>query len=247
MSELCDPELLSGQHGYYLTVFESAIQCIADSDADRDLISAVARTSSSISRNSGMSPKSAMSAVENVKELVSLEEQSSDDDINAGRPVDSPLSTGHDSDEDVELFAGPKQHVAAVIDQDDLEDSPLFRTAISDSRLKKVPGRGHPGRTTVLLPASDDDDDDEQDAMSKSIAGQWMQAAETAFQRVSSAASVQSSGNSSEASDWRHSLMGSEPDSSAGEGDAVLSPPPRISSSDIAGAVDGESRDEMVQ
>lgn len=242
MSDLCDPELKSGQHGYYLTVFESAIQCIADSDPDRDLISAVARTSSSISRTSGMSPR--MTVVEHVEELVNLEEEfSEDDDIDAGRHADSPLSTGHDSDEDIELFAGPKKHVAAVIEQDDLDHSPLFRTALSDSR-KKVPSRGHPGRSAVLLPGSDEDDDhgddDEQDAMSKSMAGQWMQAAETAFQRESSGASFQSTGDSSEASDWRHSLMGSEADSPAGEGDVVLSPAPRIGSSDISGVVGDE-------
>ena len=124
-----------------------------------------------------------------------------------------------------------------MVGQEELDDSPLFRTAISDSR-KKVPSRGHPGRTAVLLPGSDDDHDDgdgdgdELDAMSKSMAGQWMQAAEAAYQRESSGAST---GDTSEASDWRDSLMGSEPNSPAGEGDVVLSPAPRIGSSDVSG------------
>lgn len=47
MSELVDPELLFGQHGYYLTVFESAVQCIVDADAEREVISAIVRSGSS--------------------------------------------------------------------------------------------------------------------------------------------------------------------------------------------------------
>jgi hypothetical protein len=258
MSDLCDPELLSGEHGYYLTVFESAIQCIADSEAERDLISAVARTSSSIYRSSGMSPRasgmSPRASTANVEEdSIALSE---DDDIDARRQADSPLSTGEDSDGEVELFAAPKKQVAAVLEQDDLEDSPLFRTSPRRDRPKKIPSRNHPGRSAICAQdstvpaiqtvASDDDDGDE---LSKSTAGQWMREVETAFQRGSSATSFKSSGECSEASDWGHSLFGSdtEADSAADEGDIGVSPPHIGSvSSVLSGACGDESHDAMV-
>lgn len=218
MSTLCDPELLSGQHGYYLTVFESAIQCIADADAGRDMISAVARTSSTISRSSVVSPilsprlNTSANVVEGLSQL-DLERASSDGDESDGREVDSPLSTGRSSDEDIPLFAGPKPKFTVVMEQDDFEDSPLFHTA-----PKKVPSRNHPGRAAIcardsVLPASSDDEGgDDFDAMSKSTAGQWMQAAEVA---------------------WSQSQLGSGTDSnvdstelSPNAGNGLFSPPP---------------------
>ena len=256
MSELCDPELLSGEHGYYLTVFESAIQCIADSEADRDLISAVARTSSSIYRSSGISPRASGMSPRASAANVEEESLSEADDIDASRQTDSPLSTGEDSDGEVELFAAPKNQVDAVLEQDDLEDSPLFRTAPRRDRPKKIPSRTHPGRVAICAQDStvsavqtveSDGDDDE---VSKSAAGQWMKEVETAFQRGSSATSIKSSGDCSEASDWGHSLFGSdtETDSAAAEGDISWSSPPRIGSvsSEVSGVGGDESHDAMV-
>ena len=190
-----------------------------------------------------MSPSSRLSMAAKIEESVNLsieEAFSEDDDAEDGRQVASPLSTG-DSDDDVELFDGPKQVVAAkAMAQDDHDDSPLFKTSPRVGRPRKVPSRTHPGRSAIL--ADDDDDDDDHDAMSKSTAGQWMQEVETAFQRVSSAASNRSTGDSSEVSDWRESLLGSdtELDPSAREGDS-LSLPPRISNADVSDADGDES------
>ena len=60
---------------------------------------------------------------------------------------DSPLSTGEDGDGKVELSAAPKNPVADVLEQDDLEDSPLLSTSPRRNRPTKVPSRKHPGRS----------------------------------------------------------------------------------------------------
>jgi hypothetical protein len=284
MSELCDPELLSGQHGYYLTVFESAIQCIADADADREMISAVVRTSSSVSlpRGSAMSPlrmtdgddedTAGDAAEEQVplgqspRSLSSEDDEDDDDEDDDGRAVDSPLSTGRgDSDDDVDLFAHPKQPVPAAavqqaLAQDDLDDSPLFQNA------RRIPSRKHPARRALSVRNSDSSDEDESPRGERGEAGDdtrddtrdrggvrgeaFDSASGSNFERVSTATSYYSAeGSSSSVSDLRCQL---EP-LGAGEGEAprvtseeaagVLSPPPPVIGGDAPAAIEKETED----
>ena len=100
MSELCDPDLLAGQHGYYLTVFESAIRCIHDADPAAEMLAAAVMDApsrqSSLSGHSLSAPSphrlsSAGAAAE--REQAGGEEGEEGGGEGDPRP-DSPLSTG---------------------------------------------------------------------------------------------------------------------------------------------------------
>ena len=115
MSELCDPDLLAGQHGYYLTVFESAIRCIHDADPAAEMLATAVMDAPS--RQSSLSGSASLSAPSphRLSSAGAAAEQADGEEGEEGggegdpRP-DSPLSTGDAAELPVAMSPAP--HVA---------------------------------------------------------------------------------------------------------------------------------------
>ena len=185
-------------------------------------------------------------------------EDDDDDDDDDGRAVDSPLSTGRgDSDDDVDLFAHPKQPVPAAavqqaLAQDDLDDSPLFQNA------RRIPSRKHPARRALSVRNSDSDEDESPRGERGEASGDngsdrggvrgeaFDSASGSNFERVSATTSYYSAEGSSSVSDLRQLeplSAGETPQFTSEEAVGVLSPPPPAIGGDAPAGIEKETED----